>query len=111
MRRFPAPGAFAVPAGMAICAFPFVSTGAGLLLGLVLALAFGNPWLDRTRRVTSKLLALSIVGLGAGMDLRVVARVGAHGILYTVAGIATALPISRPRKIGRNCLKEDHADR
>jgi len=106
MRRFPAPGAFAVPAGMAICAFPFVSTGAGLLLGLVLALAFGNPWLDRTRRVTGKLLALSVVGLGAGMDLRIVARVGAHGILYTVAGIATALALgailARLFGVGRN---------
>jgi len=106
MRRFPAPGAFALPAGMAICAFPFVSTGAGLLLGLVLALAFGNPWLDRTRRVTGKLLALSVVGLGAGMDLRIVARVGAHGILYTVAGIATALALgailARLFGVGRN---------
>jgi uncharacterized integral membrane protein (TIGR00698 family) len=106
MRRFPAPGAIAVPAGMAICVFPFVSTGAGLLLGLVFALAFGNPWPDRTRKVTSNLLALSVVGLGAGMDLRVVARVGAHGILYTIAGIATALAVgailARLFGVGRN---------
>ena len=80
-----------MPAGMAICVFPFVSTGAGLLLGLVLALAFGNPWLDHTRKVTRTLLALSIVGLGAGMDLRIVARVGVHGFVYTIAGISTAL--------------------
>ena len=95
-----------MPAGMAICVFPFVSAGAGLLLGLVLALAFGNPWLERTRKVTSNLLALSVIGLGAGMDLRVVARVGAHGVLYTIAGIATALAVgailTRLFDVGRN---------
>jgi uncharacterized integral membrane protein (TIGR00698 family) len=80
-----------LPAAAALCLFPFVSTGLGLLLGLALALAFGNPYLDRTRKATKTLLALSVMGLGAGMDLRVVARVGAHGIVYTVLGIATAL--------------------
>ncbi len=36
-----------------------------------------------------------MVGLGAGMDLRVVAKVGAHGVLYTVAGIAACLAIGK----------------
>ena len=76
-----------------LCLFPFVSTGLGLLLGLALALTLGNPYLDKTRKLTPKLLALSVVGLGAGMDLRVVARVGAHGVLYTVAGITLALAL------------------
>ena len=95
-----------LPLGAALCAFPFVSTGAGLLLGLVLALAFGNPYLARTRDLTRTLLALSVVGLGAGMDLRVVARVGAHGLVYTVAGIALALALgalfTRLFAVGRN---------
>jgi uncharacterized integral membrane protein (TIGR00698 family) len=82
-----------LPAAAALCLLPFVSTGMGLLLGLVLALAFGNPYLAWTRKATHTLLALSVVGLGAGMDLRVVARVGAHGVLYTVLGIATALTL------------------
>lgn len=86
-------GALLLPLGALLCLFPFVSTGAGLLLGLVLALAFGNPYLDRTRKLTHTLLAAAVVGLGAGMDLRVVARVGAHGVLYTMAGIATALAL------------------
>ena len=80
-----------LPLGALLCFFPFVSTGAGLLLGLVLALGFGNPYLAQSRKLTHTLLSLSVIGLGAGMDLRVVARVGAHGVLYTVAGIATAL--------------------
>lgn len=85
------PGRVLLPLGALLCFLPFVSTGAGLLLGLVLALAFGNPYLAQSRKLTHTLLSLSVVGLGAGMDLRVVASVGAHGILYTVAGIATAL--------------------
>lgn len=80
-----------VPLGALLCCFPFMSTGLGLLLGLAIALTAGNHWLERTRKLTPRLLALSVVGLGAGMDLRVVARVGAHGVLYTVAGIAFAL--------------------
>jgi uncharacterized integral membrane protein (TIGR00698 family) len=98
--------ALAIPVGAAVCALPFVSTGMGLLLGLALALAVGNPWLPRTPRLTSQLLALSVVGLGAGMDLRVVARAGAHGFVYTMAGIAAALALgallTRALGVGRN---------
>jgi uncharacterized integral membrane protein (TIGR00698 family) len=83
-----------------------MSTGAGLLLGLLLALAAGNPHLALTRKLTPKMLALSVVGLGAGMDLRAVARAGAHGFLYTVVGIATALALgallTRLLRVGRN---------
>ena len=88
------PGRALIPLGAALCFAPFMSTGLGLLLGLALALSVGNPYLVRTRKVTSTLLALAVVGLGAGMDLRVVARVGAHGILYTLTGIVTALHYS-----------------
>lgn len=73
--------------------FPFVSAGAALLLGMVFALSLGNPYLVHTRRVTHRLLAASVVGLGAGMDLRVVGRVGAHGIVYTMVGIALTFAI------------------
>ena len=86
-------GRVALPLGALLCCFPFVSTGAGLLLGLAVALSVGNPYLATTRKLTPKLLALSVVGLGAAMDLRVVARVGAHGILYTIVGISAALAL------------------
>jgi uncharacterized integral membrane protein (TIGR00698 family) len=84
---------FLLPAVAALCLFPFVSAWLGLLLGLVVALALGNPYLDKMRKATHTLLALSVVGLGAGMDLRVVARVGAHGVLYTVLGIVIAFAL------------------
>jgi len=95
-----------LPLGAVLCLFPFISTGVGLLLGLVLAIAFGNPYLQHTRKLTPKLLSISIVGLGAGMNLAVVARVGSHGILYTIAGITAALAagalLTRLLGVGRN---------
>ena len=80
-----------VPLGALFCLAPFTTTGMGLLLGLVLALTVGNPHAQRTKTWTSTLLSLSVMGLGAGMDLRAVARAGASGVVYTVLGIATAL--------------------
>jgi uncharacterized integral membrane protein (TIGR00698 family) len=61
-------GRWLVPLGAAACLAPMVSTGVALL-------------------------ALAVVGLGAGMDLRVVAAVGLHGVGYTVAGIAACFAI------------------
>src|SRR5438270_309832 len=55
---------------------------------------------------TPQLLALSVVGLGAGMDLRVVARAGAHGFLYTIVSISCAIALgalfTRLFSAGRN---------
>lgn len=76
-------------AALAVAAlFPSVSGGMALLAGLVFAVMFENPFSAWTRRWTTVLLQLSVVGLGAGMDIGIVARVGVQGIGYTVAGIA-----------------------
>jgi uncharacterized integral membrane protein (TIGR00698 family) len=83
----------AIPLGALLCLLPFVSAGEGLLLGLLTAVLFGNPYLDTTKKFTPQLLALSVVGLGAGMDLRVVARAGAHGFLYTIVSISCAIAL------------------
>ena len=76
--------------GVAI-ALAGASAGVALLLGIALALTLGNPWPGRTRGLASKALTWSVVGLGAGMDLAVVGRVGIHGFGYTAVGIACAL--------------------
>jgi uncharacterized integral membrane protein (TIGR00698 family) len=70
-----------------------MSPGLGLLLGIGIAVALGNPYLAQTRKATHKLLPLAVVGLGAGMDLRLVLRAGAHGAAYTVASIVFALTL------------------
>ncbi len=68
-----------------------VSSAIALLAGVAIALTLGNPWTTQTRALAQKLLTWSVVGLGAGMNLAVVGRVGLHGFGYTAVGIATAL--------------------
>ncbi len=67
---------------------PFVTTGEGLVLGMALGLTLGNPYAATTKKVTTYLLQGAVIGLGFGMNLRVVVAVGIHGIAYTLAGIA-----------------------
>lgn len=76
---------------LAVCVFPFVSTGLGLAMGLLLSLIAGNPWPDETARASRQLLKISVVGLGFGMPLAEVWHVGKHSILYTFAGITLTL--------------------
>ncbi|MCC6523838.1 MAG: putative sulfate exporter family transporter [Polyangiaceae bacterium] len=73
--------------------WPSVPAWAALVVGIALALVVGHPHAARTTASTPKLLAASVVGLGAAMDLRQVGRVGAQGIGYTAAGIALALAL------------------
>jgi uncharacterized integral membrane protein (TIGR00698 family) len=95
-----------VPAGAVLALAPFVSAGVALLAGALVALTMGNPFAAATRRLSRELLALSVVGLGAGMDLRVVARAGASGVAYTVASIAVCLLLgallARVLRVGAN---------
>jgi uncharacterized integral membrane protein (TIGR00698 family) len=62
-----------------------------LFFGIVITLVFGNPHLEKTKKLTHRLLSISVIGLGAGMDLGVVGRVGAQGLGYTVIGISSTL--------------------
>lgn len=68
--------------------FPFVPPAAALVTGVAVALALGNPWLARTRKLAPLLLGASVMGLGAAADLGVVGRVGLRGIGYTAVGIS-----------------------
>lgn len=73
------------------CLCPFVPPAAALVAGIVMAVAFGNPYLVQSRKLTKHLLSLSIIGLGAGMDLHVVLQAGLHGIGITAISIAAVL--------------------
>jgi uncharacterized integral membrane protein (TIGR00698 family) len=80
---------------LAACAtlLPFVSPGIALMLGIIVALTFGNAYLFTTARLTAPLLQLSVVGLGAGMNLIEVGHAGVHGFFYTVIGISLTMTI------------------
>lgn len=80
-----------IPLAAVLSLAPFISSGVALLMGVVLAVALGNPYLEKSRKLTQKLLPLSVVGLGAGMDLNVIGKVGLQGVGYTIIGISCAL--------------------
>lgn len=80
-----------IPVAAVLCLTPYVSSALALILGIFLAVVMGNPYIAKTRKLTSTLLSLSVMGLGAGMDLGVVGRVGLQGIGYTVVGISSTL--------------------
>lgn len=82
---------FVLPLAAALTLFPFVSSGLALVLGAAAALTLGNPYLHRTRHLAHRLLAWSVVGLGAGMNLGVVTRVGLQGISTTAVAITATL--------------------
>lgn len=65
-----------------------MASGLALISGILLSLLFGNPYPEKTSYIASKLLTWSVVGLGFGMNLITVAKVGLSGMGYTVAGIS-----------------------
>lgn len=70
-----------------LCLSPYGSSAMALLAGIILASTLGNPFPGFIKKHTSTLLQISVVGLGAGMNLLVVGVVGVQGIGYTVTGI------------------------
>ena len=72
---------------------PFTPAAASLVGGTLLALTVGNPLQDLTRSWTHRLLPLAVVGLGADMNLRTVARAGLHGLGYTAISLALVLAL------------------
>src|ERR1039458_6084469 len=57
---------------------PFISPGIALMLGICIALTLGNAYLFTTARLIPPLLQISVIGLGAGMNLSAVGRAGVH---------------------------------
>lgn len=82
---------YIIPLGAALCLTPWVGSATALLLGAVIALTLGNPYTQYTRTWTHRLLPLSIIGLGAGMNLETVAKAGISGIGYTALSIMLTL--------------------
>jgi uncharacterized integral membrane protein (TIGR00698 family) len=72
---------------------PIISAGVALMMGMFFALTIGNPYLATTHRYTPILLQVSVVGLGAAMNLMTIAAVGMHGALYTAVGISMTLAL------------------
>jgi len=77
----------------AACLLPWVGPAAALAAGVLFSLVLGNPAPARTASFSKVLLQASVVGLGFGLSLGTVARVGSRSILYTVVGISVTLAL------------------
>ena len=79
--------------GAALALAPFTPAAAALAGGALLALTLGNPLVSRTRAWSQQLLPLAVVGLGADMNLRSVARAGLHGLGITALSLLLVLAL------------------
>jgi len=76
-----------MPLGAVASLLPWTPPWAALLAGAALALTLGNPCLSAANRAAKWLLQIAVMGLGAGINLTVVTRVGLSGLGYTLAGL------------------------
>ncbi len=67
---------------MAIVLFK-INAGLSLLLGLILGLIRVNPSPKEVKKISSKLLSWSIIGLGSGLNLSVIIEHGFKGLAIT----------------------------
>lgn len=78
----------------ALALTPWVSAPVALIAGGVFALTLGNPFPKQTAKAQTWMLQGSVVGLGAAMNLDVVLRVGASGVVQTALAITLTLGLS-----------------
>lgn len=76
---------------LVFCLTPWASPPIALGLGLVLAQTVGNPFTTHTKAFTHKLLQLSVIGLGFGLNAHAAVQAGKEGILFTVVSILGTL--------------------
>lgn len=74
-----------------ICAVLPVDPPIALLMGIVLALTFGNPFLRYNQKTTHTLLQVSVVGLGFGVNLFHAYEAGKQGLVFTISTIGITL--------------------
>jgi uncharacterized integral membrane protein (TIGR00698 family) len=77
--------------GLMIAATGLLSPPLALVAGLLYGFTFEHPYHRDARQLSRLLLQISVVGLGFGMNLQQVLRVGRSGLLYTAAGITFAM--------------------
>ncbi len=77
--------------GLIVAATGLISPPVALAGGIVFGFTFAHPFNMEARRLSKFLLQASVVGLGFGMNLHEVIRVGRSGFVYTAASISFAL--------------------
>lgn len=74
-----------------ICLTPYVNSPVALVAGFLMAWYFGNPFKAKSGKAVSKLLKISVVGLGFGMNLNETLNAGKEGFSLTVLSITVTL--------------------
>ncbi len=69
------------------CLSPIASPPIALAIGLIIALTIGHPYLHLNHKATKILLQASVVGLGFGMNLGTIMKVGKEGVVFTIISI------------------------
>jgi len=78
-------------AGLILSTSGLLSPPIALAAGLVFGFSLEHPYHLNAKRLSRLLLQASVVGLGFGMNLQKVLRVGRSGLVYTAAGITFAM--------------------
>ncbi len=74
-----------------LCLTPIISPPIALLMGIFIALFVGHPYLHLNHKATQKLLQISVVGLGFGMNIDSALKAGKDGLAFTVVSILGTL--------------------
>ncbi|MFR9503518.1 MAG: putative sulfate exporter family transporter [Rikenellaceae bacterium] len=71
----------------------FVSPALALFMGIVMAMAVGNPFMDKTKKISKHLLQYCVVGLGFGMNLHESLAAGKEGMIFTVISVVSVMVV------------------
>ncbi len=105
MNDHPAIAKIALPALAFLSLMPIIDPVLALVMGVGCTLMLGNPFQLTCEKLPKKLLPLSVIGLGGGMNLIAVLEAGASGFVYTAISItltiALGLVLARALKVER----------
>jgi uncharacterized integral membrane protein (TIGR00698 family) len=74
-----------------LCLSPYVDPPLALLLGFIIAITIGHPFIELNHIAINLLLKLSVIGLGFGMNLYQAIEAGREGFIFSVASIIITL--------------------
>ncbi|WP_267739886.1 YeiH family protein [Myroides injenensis] len=77
--------------GAILSLFPFISSATALILGIVYAQIFDNPYSKQSKKATGLLLKLAVIGLGFGMNVYSAISAGKDGFILTIFSIFLTL--------------------
>jgi uncharacterized integral membrane protein (TIGR00698 family) len=73
------------------CVTPFISAPIALVLGFLMIQFVGNPYEQTTKKLIHKLLQISVVGLGFGMNVNSALKAGKEGFIFSLISIISIL--------------------